>query len=433
LKGSGVTIMSYRLRLHGQIRAWLTDLRDTEPEQARHVGEALLALIDAGEALGPSLVVSLESVLGQPRDPRESLDFSYQQQLEMLTRVRRGVADVATSRKRLELQMNSLEQQAGNLARQRDEAERAGREDLAGVARREAAAIAEQLSDLRQQYGGLHREEQMLTTASQRLQRKVEAFRTRKETLKAAYTAAEASERVREAMADLGEDAGDPELFPGDRFSLTTRRVTPQKDELLQEIRDEELDSQDGAEPKDHEDVEPPPGMMELRPGAPGELGAGLLFVVEPADTAVVLARVDDPGGSTRSYRAAIQLAAGRLPAATEGAGGADVPADDAFTSYDAESFLDEFFPGAETEVEIAAGALVARSRAHSLAEARQRMRLTQAQVARRMNVRQERVSAIERAEPGATEVRTLAAYVAALGGRLEIVAHIADDHITLR
>jgi hypothetical protein len=49
------------------------------------------------------------------------------------------------------------------------------------------------------------------------------------------------------------------------------------------------------------------------------------------------------------------------------------------------------------------------------------------------MNVRQERVSAIERAEPGATEVRTLAAYVAALGGRLEIVAHIGGEHIILR
>jgi hypothetical protein len=47
--------------------------------------------------------------------------------------------------------------------------------------------------------------------------------------------------------------------------------------------------------------------------------------------------------------------------------------------------------------------------------------------------VRQERVSAIERAEPGATEVRTLAAYVAALGGRLEIVAHVGDDRIPLR
>ena len=132
-----------------------------------------------------------------------------------------------------------------------------------------------------------------------------------------------------------------------------------------------------------------------------------------------MLACVEDPGGSARRYRATIRLAADRRPVASDDA------AEEAFISYDAESFLDEFFPGAETEVEIAAGALAARSRAHTLAEARQRMRLTQAQVARRMSVRQERVSAIERAEPGATEVRTLAAYVAALGGRLEIVAHI--------
>jgi hypothetical protein len=60
-------------------------------------------------------------------------------------------------------------------------------------------------------------------------------------------------------------------------------------------------------------------------------------------------------------------------------------------------------------------------------------MRLTQAQVAGRLRARQERVSAIECAEPGATEVRTLAAYVRALGGRLEIIADIGGERITLR
>ena len=200
--------MGYQLRLHSQIRAWLTDLRDTEPEQARLVGEAMLALIDAGGALGPPLVVTLESVLGQPEDPREALDRSYQRQLETLTKIRRGVADVATSRKRLELQLGSLERQADSLARQRDEAQRAGREDLAGVAASRAAVVEEYLSDLRRQYLRLTGEEAKLTAASQRLQGKVEAFRVRKETLKATYTAAEASQSVREAMADLGEEAG---------------------------------------------------------------------------------------------------------------------------------------------------------------------------------------------------------------------------------
>ena len=79
------------------------------------------------------------------------------------------------------------------------------------------------------------------------------------------------------------------------------------------------------------------------------------------------------------------------------------------------------------------ATALIAANRPRPLAEQRTRLGLTQAQVARRMGVRQERVSAIERAEPGATEIRTLASYVEALGGRLNIVADFGRDRIVLR
>jgi DNA-binding XRE family transcriptional regulator len=172
--------------------------------------------------------------------------------------------------------------------------------------------------------------------------------------------------------------------------------------------------------------------MMELRPDAPGDVRVSLLVVVEPQDTAVLVALVQDPGGSPDEYQQVIPIATARLAMAQSGPP-ATAASPVAFTSYDTESFLEEFFPGEETEVEIGAAALVARKRAHTLAEARQRMRLTQAQVAGRMNVRQERVSAIERAEPGTTEVRTLAAYVRALGGRLEIVAYIGDEHIMLR
>ena len=53
--------------------------------------------------------------LDRAEDPRETLDYSYQKQLELLQKVRRGVADVATSRKRLELQLNQLQQQSTKL------------------------------------------------------------------------------------------------------------------------------------------------------------------------------------------------------------------------------------------------------------------------------------------------------------------------------
>jgi len=124
-------------------------------------------------------------------------------------------------------------------------------------------------------------------------------------------------------------------------------------------------------------------------------------------------------------------VAAGRLAAARSAPPASAASAAD-FVAYDTESFLDEFFPGAETEIEVGAAALAGRSRAYALVEARERMGLSQTQVAMRMNIRQGRVAAIERAEPGATEVRTLAAYVQELGGTLEIIASIGDERIRL-
>jgi phage shock protein A len=423
--------MGYQLRMHNEIRDWLTELRVAEPELARLVGEAVLALLDGGETLGPPLVVSLESALQPPDDPREVLDYSYQRQLEMLTKVRRGVADVATSRKRVELMVSSLEQQAAKLASQREHALGAGNESLASEARSREAGTQQRLSELHRQLRTLTGEEERLTLASQRLQGKVETFRVQKETIKARYTAAEGAQSVREAFAIISKDTSDPEETYTETDSESDLASASAADnELRQEIRDLMLSWPGNSGPAEEDDIHVPPGMMELRPGAPDYPRAGLLFVVEPSDTAVLVGWAEDPGGSRREYREAIEAATARLATAGDPAAAPASPA--AFISYDAESFLDEFFPGEETEVEIGAGTLVARSRAHTLAEARQRMRLTQAQVADRMNVRQERVSAIERAEPGATEVRTLAAYVQALGGRLEIIADVGGERIML-
>ena len=426
--------MGYRLRMHSEIRDWLSDLRGTEPELARLVGEAVLAILDAGESLGPPLVVPLESALGPPDDPREALDYSYQRQLEAMQKLRRGVADVATSRKRVELQVSQLEQTAARLGRQRQDALDAGHEDLASEAHARAASVREQLTDLRQQHSSLQGEEEELTAASQRLQAKVDAFRIRKEMIKATYTAGQASQVIRDVLVDIGEDGGDLEMTIAAAGTSAGPGGGPAvAGEALDEIADLTPAAGDAPGPADLAGVLPPPGLMELRPGAPGSARVRLLFVVEPPDTVVLVARVEDPGRSPEQYQEVMPVTLARLAMAQSG-GPPDAAASPAvFLSYDSESFLDEFFPGAETEVEIGAAALVARHRARTLAQARQRMRLTQAQVARRMNVRQERVSAIERAEPGATEVRTLAAYVGALGGRLEIIADIGGERITLR
>ena len=147
--------------------------------------------------------------LDRAEDPRETLDYSYQKQLELLQKVRRGVADVATSRKRLELQMNQLELQSNKLKDQAQKALGLGREDLARESLTRRSGLQQQLTDLQTQHAALQGEEEKLTTASQRLQAKVESFRTKKETIKATYTAAEAQTRIGEAFSGISEEMGD--------------------------------------------------------------------------------------------------------------------------------------------------------------------------------------------------------------------------------
>src|SRR3954449_11240348 len=147
--------------------------------------------------------------LDKMEDPRETLDYSYERQLEMLQKVRRGVADVATSRKRLELQLQQLQAQSDKLEGQGRQALAAGREDLAREALTRRSAVQQQLTDLGTQHQNLQAEEEKLVLASQRLQAKVDAFRTRKETIKATYTAAEAQARIGGAVAGISEEMGD--------------------------------------------------------------------------------------------------------------------------------------------------------------------------------------------------------------------------------
>jgi phage shock protein A len=148
-------------------------------------------------------------VLDRAEDPRETLDYSYARQQELLSKVRRGVADVATSRKRVEIQLGQLQQQEAKLQGQAEKAITVGREDLAREALTRKSGLATQISDLKAQHAQLQAEEEKLTLAQQRLQAKVEAFRTRKETIKATYTAAEAQTRINEAVSGIGEEMGD--------------------------------------------------------------------------------------------------------------------------------------------------------------------------------------------------------------------------------
>src|SRR5690349_24997258 len=114
-------------------------------------------------------------LLNKAENPAETLDYSYEEQLRQLQNVRRGIADVATAKKRLELQYTSMQQQVDKLDGQARDALKADREDLAREALTRKAAVQAQLESIMAQGQQLEAQQQKLIEGERTLQAKVEA------------------------------------------------------------------------------------------------------------------------------------------------------------------------------------------------------------------------------------------------------------------
>jgi phage shock protein A len=168
----------------------------------------------AGLMSRASLVVKskFSKLLDRAENPTETLDYSYEQQLQLLQNVKRGVADVVTAKKRLELQTQQLEQSVVKLETQARQAMGAGREDLARQALERKTVVQQQLQGLDEQVKGLEAQQEKLVASEKQLQAKIEAFRSQKEVIKAQYSAAEAQVRIGEAATGIGEQMADTGL-----------------------------------------------------------------------------------------------------------------------------------------------------------------------------------------------------------------------------
>jgi phage shock protein A len=185
-----------------------------------------------------SIVVQgkMNKIMDKIEDPRETLDLSYEKQLQLLQNVKRGVAEVATSRKRVELQKAKLQMSIDRLDSQAKEALQAGREDLARRALENRAALQAQAATLDQQIVDLGDQQQKLMAAESRLATKVESFRTRKETIKAQYSAAEAQVKVTESVTGISEEMADVGLAVqrAEEKTETMKARSAALDELLE-------------------------------------------------------------------------------------------------------------------------------------------------------------------------------------------------------
>ncbi len=151
----------------------------------------------------------INKLLNRAEDPSETLEYGYQKQVELLQNVKKGIADVVTSKKRIQMQSQKLEQQIVKLDTQARQALSQGREDLARTALERKTLAQTELQSLDSQVTQLETQQQQLIDNEQRMRQKIEAFRTKKEVIKAQYSAAEAQVRIGEAASGVGEQMAD--------------------------------------------------------------------------------------------------------------------------------------------------------------------------------------------------------------------------------
>ena len=151
----------------------------------------------------------ISKLLDRAEDPGETLEYGYQKQVELLQNVKKGIADVVTSKKRIQLQSQKLEQQIVKLDTQARQALSQGREDLARMALERKTLAQTELQSLDSQVAELEKQQEQLTANERKLRQKIEAFRSKKEVIKAQYSAAEAQVRISEAATGVGEEMAD--------------------------------------------------------------------------------------------------------------------------------------------------------------------------------------------------------------------------------
>ena len=325
----------YALAMSGEIHDWLADLHRSDPPAALRVVQALVTLMDKGASLGDPLVASAAD--SWPWALMQALDWLYQERLEQLAVLRRGRADAATLIKDIQDQVAALETAQAVLEDQHRRALDRGSPQEATQAAGQLAAARQQMTAARRLLPGVIEGRRRLDQATERLHARAEAWRVRKEVLKAGYIAAASSLQAREAIAALSladdeggrrdDDSGQP---IGEVTDAGLAELTAQIEQALGQI-EQALGQQGGPE-----------GLMELRPGAPLRGDIRILFAVEPPGTALLIAVLHGLDVVEDQFPEAVMASADMLRRIRAG----QAPEAAAHTYAHTRSFLEEFYPG---------------------------------------------------------------------------------------
>ena len=212
----------------------------------------------------------MNRILDNAEDPRETLDYSYEKQLEMLRNVKRGVVEMVAAKRQIVSQADKVRSNVTRLEQQAEQAIDAGREDLALLALERKQTSMLELQGLEEQIAGMELEQEKLTQAEQRLSSKVAAFRNKKEVIKAQYTAAQAQVRIGSALSGISEEMGDVGLAV-ERAEMKTESMKARAG-AIDELVDAGVLEDAGGATKD--DITRELEKMSVSSGAESELAA---------------------------------------------------------------------------------------------------------------------------------------------------------------
>ena len=212
----------------------------------------------------------MNRILDNAEDPRETLDYSYEKQLEMLRNVKRGVVEMVAAKRQIVSQADKVRSNVTRLEQQAEQAIDAGREDLALLALERKQTSVLELQGLEEQIAGMELEQEKLTQAEQRLSSKVAAFRNKKEVIKAQYTAAQAQVRIGSALSGISEEMGDVGLAV-ERAEMKTESMRARAG-AIDELVDAGVLEDAGGATKD--DITRELEKMSVSSGAESELAA---------------------------------------------------------------------------------------------------------------------------------------------------------------
>ncbi len=190
-------------------------------------------------------------LLNALEDPNDTLDLSYEKMLSGLQETKAHLADVVAQQKSLERQIAAVDREIVGAEEDAATAVKAERDDLARAALVHRRRAIDNRATLEQAITAIEPQIAKLIDYQQRLQERIEKFRTQKETMKASYAAAQAQVKAQQSLTGIGERLGGVgETYErAEQRMLATRDKADAMDALIEQgIVTDPLDKRSSAD-----------------------------------------------------------------------------------------------------------------------------------------------------------------------------------------